>query len=193
MYQLHTLFGILALVISVVSFFPYLRSILQKKTRPSAASWWTWTILTCIATVSSWISGAPWQVLLLPAWLTLSQLVVAILSTRYGDNNWDKKNKLFVFASAASIILWVITNEPLIALGYTIVADVLASIPNFRHTAMHPEQENKTAWGLGWAASVLALLAIPVWNFASAGWATYFFINMSLIMFFLFQKKQSTI
>jgi hypothetical protein len=79
----------------------------------------------------------------------------------------------------------VITREPLLALGFTIIADLFASLPNFRHVAKNPEHEDKLAWGIGWLSAVLVLFAISEWNLASSSWAVYYFLNMSLIFYLL--------
>lgn len=183
-----TIFGIAAPIISIIGFIPYFVSIFKRKTKPSGASWWTWTLLTLVAVSSSWSGGADWRVLLLPLWLCLSQLAVAIFSLKYGENKWDFKNKLFVGVAILSLILWGITGNPLLALGFVVGADLFASFPNFRHVAKNPEQEDRLAWGLGWIAALCALFAIQTWNFVSSAWAIYFFFNMSVVMYFLFRK-----
>ena len=190
MITLHDLFGIIAFIISAIAFIPYFISIFKGKTEPSTASWWTWTILALVATASSFAAGADWQVLILPAWLCLSQLAVAIVSIKYGDNHWDLRNKLCVAGAFVSIVLWIVTGNPLIALGLTILADLFASIPNFRHVAKNPELEDRFAWSLGWLSALLEIFAIKNWNFASSGWAIYFILNMSVVLFFLYRRKK---
>lgn len=175
-------FGILGSIISIIAFIPYLKAIFKKTTRPSGPSWWTWTILTFVAVTSSWFAGASWQVLILPVWLCFSQLLVAILSIKHGDNNWDWLNKTCVATALLGILLWLVTGQPLVALFISIAADFLASVPNFRHTWKNPEQENRLGWTLGWGSSVLELLAVSSWSPAQAGWAVYFFLNMSLTL-----------
>jgi len=191
MFSLHTFFGIAAPIASLLGLIPYIRSIIRKETKPSGPSWWTWSVLAFVAVASSWAGGANWQVLLLPVWLCLLQLFIAILSIKYGDNNWDFQNKLFIGIALLSIVVWFATGNPLIALAFTIIADLFASFPNFRHVAKNPEQEHRLAWGLGWLSGVFALLAIKHWNFASFGWAVYFFLNMSIVMFFLLKPRKN--
>lgn len=185
----YSFFSVVASITSIVGTVPYLHSIIKGKTRPSAASWWSWAILAGIALFSSKAGGAPWQVLLLPAWLCLLQLTVALLSLRFGDNTWDRFNKISIIGAFASIILWILTGNPFIALGLTIVADLFASIPNFRHVAENPKQENRLGWSIGWLSGVFELFAIENWDFASSGWALYFFLNMSIVMYFLLRKS----
>jgi len=178
----HNLFGLVAAIVSIISFLPYLRSILKHQTKPSGPSWWTWTILTTVTVVSSWFSGAKWSVLFLPTWLCVNQLIVAILSAKFGDNNWDWINKICIAAAVLGILLWVLTGQPLIALAIAIAADLLASIPNLRHIWSNPKSENKLGWTLGWLAAVLEVFAVTSWTIAGSGWAIYFLLSMSVTL-----------
>lgn len=189
MIDIYEIFGIAAPIVSLVAFIPYFRSILKGKTRPSSPSWWTWTILAFVIVLSSWAGGAPWQVLLLPAWLCISHLAVSILSIKFGDNKLDLRNKICVGSAIFAILLWILTGNPLLALGLSILSDLFASIPNFRHVYLNPEQEDRIAWTIGWLSAVLEVLAIKNWTFAESGWALYFILNLTIILFFLYRKK----
>ncbi len=176
-------FGIAAGIVSLLAFLPYVFDILKGNTKPSGASWWTWTLLTAVTVLSSWFAGAPWQVLILPTWLCFSQFGVAILSLKYGDSTWDRLNKICIGGACVGILLWILTGQPLIALFISILADFLASVPNFRHAFLHPEQESLNGWALGWLSAVLEIFAISAWSLAESGWAVYFLINMSITLF----------
>ncbi|OGI63261.1 hypothetical protein A2818_01820 [Candidatus Nomurabacteria bacterium RIFCSPHIGHO2_01_FULL_40_12] len=185
--KMYFIIGILAATLSMVAFVPYVRSIFKNQTKPSGASWWTWSILAMITVVSSKAAGAPWQVLILPLWLCLSQFGVAILSVKNGDNNWDFLNKFCVMSALLGIGLWLITGEPIIALLISIAADFLASVPNFRHAWVNPEQENRLGWTLGFGSAILEIFTIRNWSVAESGWAIYFFINMSIVLFLVWR------
>jgi hypothetical protein len=183
----HQFFGISSVVLSLAAFFPYFISIIKGKTKPSGASWWTWTVLAGVAVISSYAAGAPWQVLILPAWLFFSQAIVAILSIKRGDNNWDLINKVSVSSAIIGIIVWWLTGQPLIALAISIIADIFASVPNWRHTWRNPEQENRLGWTLGWGSAVLEIFAINTWSLAESGWAIYFLLGMTLTLFLVWR------
>lgn len=185
--NLYSAIGVAATTLSVVAFVPYIRSILKNQTKPSGASWWTWSILTIITVISSKVAGAPWQVLILPLWLCLSQLVVAVLSLKRGNNNWDLLNKLCVSGALTGALLWLITGQPLVALFFSVTADFLASIPNYRHIFTNPEQENRLGWTLGFGSAILEIFAIKTWSVAESGWAIYFLINMSISFFLVWR------
>lgn len=187
-YSSQNIFGIIAVVISALAFVPYIRAIVKGQTKPSGPSWWAWTFLTAVIVVSSWSAGASWQVLILPIWLCLSQFSVALLSLHYGDNNWDFLNRAYIIGAFLSIVLWFITGKPIIALILSIVADVFASFPTFRHTWKDPRKEDRTAWTLGWFSAIFEILAIHRWSFAEASWAIYFLLMMSGMLFLVWRS-----
>jgi hypothetical protein len=190
-YTLSTLAGILATALSVSAFIPYISSILKKETRPSGASWWTWSLLAVLTVTSSRAAGAPLAVLILPLWLCFSQLLVAFLSRKHGDNNWDTLNKFCVFGALAGAVLWAFTGQPIIALLISIASDFFASIPNFRHIFKNPEQENRLAWTLGFGSALLEMFTIKVWSVAESGWAIYFLFNMGIVLILVWRKNLS--
>jgi hypothetical protein len=181
------LFGIAAGALSVTAFVPYIRAIIKGRTKPSGASWWSWALLSGITVTSSWFAGAPLEVLILPIWLCFSQLLVAILSVRRGDNNWDWLNKACVIGACVGMGLWWITGQPLIALAISILADFLASVPNFRHAWTRPSEENQLGWTLGWGSAVMEIFAVTQWSLAESGWATYFLISMTITLVFVWR------
>jgi len=189
MLTIQNTFVVIASLLSAIASLPYIYSILRGETKPSGASWWSWTLITMVTVVSSWFAGASWQVLVLPIWLCFVQFGIAILSIKRGDNNWDGLNKVCVAGVLVGVILWILVGEPLIALVIGIIADMLASIPNFRHVFKNPEQENRTGWTLGWLSSVFELFAMGKWSVAESGWALYFFGNMTVTLFLVWRKQ----
>lgn len=176
----NTVFALVASGFSVIAFIPYIWETIKGKTRPEGASWWTWAIITCVTTLSSWFAGASLSVLLLPIWLCFSQFIIAILSIKYGSSNWDWINKFCVAGALLGIFLWILTGQALLALVISITADFLASVPNIRHLFKKSEEESRASWTLGWVSSVLQMFSIKQWSLAESGWALYFLINMSI-------------
>jgi hypothetical protein len=187
--NIYQIAGTAAVILSIAAFVPYVRSIFKNETKPSGASWWTWSLLAIITVISSRAAGASWEVLMLPMWLFLSQLYIAVLSIKKGDNNWDTSNKLCILGAILGIIFWVITGQPLVALIFSIIADLFASIPNWRHVWKNPEQENMLAWGLGWGSAVLEIFTIKTWSWAESGWAIYFLMTVSITFFLVSRQK----
>ena len=63
-----------------------------------------------------------------------------------------------------------------------IIADCLASIPNFRHAWRNPEEEDRLGWFIGWVSAVFGVLAIEHRNLVDAGFGIYFFVSMTIVL-----------
>lgn len=71
---LKELLSLLAIALTFVAFVPYIRSILNRKTRPHVFSWCIWSTTTLIIFFLNWMMErvlAPGQPLYLPALLAL--------------------------------------------------------------------------------------------------------------------------
>jgi len=179
--------GVAAGIISVMAFVPYVVAIFRGRTRPSGPSWWAWTLINLVVFLSAWAAGAGWEVLVLPAWLCLSELFVAILSVGRGDNKWDWTNIVCVAGACIGITLWYLTGQPLIALTFSIGADLLAFIPTFRHAWQSPQEEDRLGWTLGWLSAVCEVFAVGHWSLAEAGWPVYYVLGMTLVLVFVWR------
>lgn len=184
-------FGLASGMVSVLAFMPYLGSIFKGQTRPSAASWWTWMLLTLVTVISSSYAGASLSVLILPTWLCFAQITIAILSLRYGDRTWDGLNKVCVASAGLGLVLWIIAGQPLFALFASIIADIFATIPTFRHAWSKPLEENRLGWTMGWVSGILLMFAVKEWSLAESGWAIYFLSCMTVIVLLVWRPVLS--
>ena len=106
--------GILAIAISLIAYIPYFRDIFKGKTKPHAYTWLIWFILTAIAFAGQLIEGAG-----AGAWATgavsAASLAIFILALKKGEKNITVSDKFSLFGSFCALLLWFLTNDPLIA------------------------------------------------------------------------------
>lgn len=90
--------------------------------------------------------------------------------------------------SFAGLIFWYLTKDGNIAIIFSLLADLLASLPTFVKAYYHPTTEN--SWGYSTAAinAILTVLTIKMWNFAYYAFPIYT-VFLNLIMFALIQFK----
>src|SRR5882672_6993776 len=76
-------FGIVATVLTLAGFYPYINDIWKGKTKPHMYTWLIWTITQGTATLAVWQGGGGWGTLSIAAPLFLV-FSVFLLSIRYG-------------------------------------------------------------------------------------------------------------
>lgn len=170
------------------AFLPYIIAICKKDNpaKPSKATWLIWisldvlTLVGMIATktVNGQIIGA-----------IVGAGVVLILAFFKGESGWTWLEKSCLTGAIIGITLWVIFQNPLLAILASQITLFLGSIPTFVSAWKDPSRENKLAWTLWWSSCLLAIIAIPQWTLANSAQPINFLIIESIMMYILFCRK----
>jgi hypothetical protein len=153
------IFLVLSGVLTIACVLPYLRDITRRKTKPRIVSWFNWTLLTGIATAAA-IADQQWPSAVLTGAATITTLLVVILGLRYGDNKIEPFDIACQIGAIVGLILWLIFDDPLIAIIITAAVDFIAALPTFRHSWLKPFEETKVTFIIAAVASSFSLLAI---------------------------------
>jgi hypothetical protein len=177
-------FGMVAGILSAGCLLPYIVSTIQGKTKPHRVTWWILSGVGFLLTANQFFAGGGSTI-----WLTLcaavGQLVLAILSIRFGEGKWGNLDRVAIVGAIVSIVIWQKFNSPLLSLGLSIATDFLGCLPTIHKARRAPETENFTSWALYFVASSLNLLAIESWTLAQVLLPMYLFIANGVIFAFL--------
>ncbi|MHB1865303.1 MAG: hypothetical protein ACYCPS_04075 [Candidatus Saccharimonadales bacterium] len=115
-------FGLLAVTIGLLAAIPYIYGIVSKKTKPHRISWAIWSFLALV-TLTSYISnGAKWSALLAVA-AAFNNLVIFILSLKYGVGGGSLLDKVVLAIGILGVILWAVTQQAAYGLLFALGAD----------------------------------------------------------------------
>lgn len=182
--------GFIAGVIAFVAYIVYVVSIFRGKTKPNRATWWIWAFMGLVLALSYKFSGAE-NTLWVPYVEFVGPFIIAILSVKYGEGGLKNKTDLLcMFGAIISIILWIIFDNPVIALVTNLAVDSFAVIPTIRKSYLRPEGEDFWAWfGTGLADS-LNMFAVEKFTFAILIYPIYMLLSdLIIILILLFRKK----
>ena len=169
--------GVIAGVLALTAFVPYIIAILRGSTRPNRATWFIWH-----------------DTLWVPVAYVAGPLVVAVLSIKFGEGGWTWLDRLCLFGAAASAPLWWLSGSPLIALVINLLIDALGALPTIRKSYYNPQGEDRTAWALGLAGATVNLFAIEAWSYEIAAYPVYMFVaNATIAALVLVPRKQKNI
>lgn len=175
------LIGLLAGVVCLLGFVPYIYDTIRGRTRPDKATWIIWTVLGVIIAASYYSSGARdsfWVTAAYPA----GMLIVVALSFKYGKEGWSALDKACLLGAGAGLALWAATRDPALALYLTTSVDAIGGIPTIKKAYDEPQSESAWGWGLFLIANTLNLLAISEWTLAMAFYPVYVFILCIIMM-----------
>lgn len=179
--------GIIAGILAIGGYIPYIYSILAGKTRPNRATWFIWTIVGGLLAFS-YIAEGDQNSIWLPLGYFLGPLMVAILSLRYGYAEWTRLDTFCIVAAAISIIPWILSDNATMTLLINLAIDSTGAIPTLVKTYREPETEDFTAWMVFFAANTLQLFAISMWNLAAL-YPVYLFLLAGSIVLFICKGK----
>jgi hypothetical protein len=156
---LKDVFGLLSVVLSVVSYVPYARSIFVANTKPHAFTWLVWGAVMAIAFVAqlydragagSWATG-------LSAAFCLGIGVVAVFR---GEKHITAGDWIALVVTLIAIPLWVVTSDPLWSVLLVTGIDAVAYYPTFRKSYAKPDEELASKYVLTVIRYLFSLLAL---------------------------------
>lgn len=179
--------GIIAGILALAGYVPYIYTILTGNTRPNRATWFIWTIVGGLLAFS-YIAEGDQHSIWLPLGYFFGPLIVAILSLRFGYAEWTRLDTFCIVAAIISVIPWILSDNATITLIINLLIDMTGAIPTLVKTYREPETEDLTAWLIFFAANTLQLFAISMWNLAAL-YPIYLFFLAGAMVLFIFKGK----
>lgn len=162
----------------------YLTDTLKGRNQPNLVSWALWSIAPLIGSAAAFSSGVTWAAL--PTFMSgfaPSLVVIAALITKHGKWKLRRFDYLCGLFSILALLLWGITNNPLIAIAFAIISDGLAAIPTIRKGWTHPESESLNVYVADFFANGTAFFAMTGLTFSQAAFPIYIiFVDLSMFI-----------
>lgn len=182
--------GTLGAVLTLAAHIPYTIDILKGQTKPHVFSWIIWTIIgaTGLAAQLSEHGGAG-------AWATggdvLASIIVVVLCVWYGTRDITRVDIASFALGIVAIGLWVLTNDPLWAVIFVILADALGFVSTFRKSHLNPHHETALTYLMVLLGYTAGLMALEDFSLTTALYPLYLVIgNGTLCLFLLIRKRQ---
>ena len=175
--------SVLSGVVVFLAYFPYIKDIILKKTKPHAYSWLIWIITQCTAIAGMWFGGANWGLVSLVVG-TVLVTVVFLLSLKFGTKNITKEDTIIFIAALCAILVWWQLDQPVLSIIMVTIIDVIGYLPTFRKSYHEPWSETLTTWFMFTVANILTLLSLSQYNLMTSTYTV--FISIANLSFFIF-------
>ena len=135
------LLGAIAIGLTIIAYYPYIRSIIQGKTKPHVFSWVIWGTSTCIvflAQLADKGGAGAWVI----GFSGIISIYVAFLAyIKRSDSSITRIDRLFFIVAMTALPIWYLTSDPLWAVVILTTVDVLGFVPTFRRSYILPFEE----------------------------------------------------
>jgi hypothetical protein len=182
------MFGVISLLLSVVSYVPYIRTIFVANTKPHAFTWLVWGTVMAIAFIAqlsdkagagSWATG-------LSAALCLG---IAILALFRGETHITRGDWIAFLTTFLAIPLWIATSHPLWPVLLVTGIDAIAYYPTFRKSYAKPDEELAFKYALTVIRYLFSLLALEHYTIVRSVYQIVsIFMELGIVIMLLWRR-----
>lgn len=185
----------LGALVQIAGIYVYIKQTLKGETKPNRVTWLMWSIAPLIGTAAGISDGV--GLAILPVFMSgFAPLLVFIVSFKNKKAYWKLEKFDYVCGtlSALALILWGITKEPMIAIIFSISADLFAAFPTFKKSWKQPETESVEAYSTGIFNALTSFFALKTFAFSELAFPIYLvLLNSSLVLTIYRAKKLNKI
>lgn len=189
MLELKTIFGIIATLLFLVAYYPYLRDIFKGITQPHAYTWLIWAFTQGTAVAGIWFGKGGHGAL----GLAISEVfifIVFFLSFKYGTKNITKSDTITLIGAIAAIFVWWQLDNPVLAVFMASGIDFLGYIPTYRKLWHEPWSETISSWAIFLVGDIFALLALSEYNLLTVTYLATIILCNSFFVFLCYFRRQ---
>ncbi len=181
---------IIGTIIHLMGGYVYIKDTIKGETKPNKISWFIWALAPIIAAI---VAISDWAKLsVIPTFLSgIIPLVVFIISFFNKKAYW----RITVFdyicgiSSFLALVWRWITKNPIIAIIFFLIGDILASLPTIRKSFSHPETESKFSYIAAFLSCSMALFVFEKISFVEIAFPLYLVLLNWLFIVVLYRKS----
>jgi hypothetical protein len=176
---------------SLLAAFAYIYSMFRGQTKPNRVTWFMWSVAPLIATAAAISNGVGWAVV--PVFMAgFSPFLIFAASFFSKEAYWKSSSFDYLcgLLSALAIALWLVTENPVLAIVFSIVSDALAAVPTLIKAWHSPQTESAWPFIVGAFSAATSFLAAATWAFSELAFPTYLIVMNFLLSVVVCTRKR---
>jgi hypothetical protein len=190
MIELAPAFGVLAAMAGVANTIPYIRDTVRGSTRPQRGTWLIWSTLAVVAFCSQLADGASWSLPMVGAQVVLTALIFCLAIPR-GEGGMSPPEVAMIALAAGGLAGWLIADEPLLAIGCVVAADLIGAALMLPKTWRDPHSETLVSFVLASVGGALAAAAVGSGDVSLLLYPVYFALVNAAIALVIHGRRQA--
>ena len=166
----------------------YIYSILKGKTKPQRATRFVIFVIVLLGTIALY-ANHDWPVFWLYVVYSVGNFFIFLFSIKRGMGGWEKIDMICLLISIAGIVVWQWTDEPLLGLLASIVANIVGNVPAFLKTYSYPKTETWVYYFMGILSNGIILLAEKAFAVDKYIFPVYFIIGNTVFVILILREK----
>jgi len=153
--------SLIAGIFLIAGYIPYIYEVIKRQTIPSRASWIIWSLSTIVILFGVRATGTT-EAIWVPIADAVGCTVIFLLSVPYGTGGWSRTDRISFSICIASLIVWILTANALVALLMNLAIYVSGYISTIKKSYEEPHTESFFAWSLFFIGVILNLIVVII-------------------------------
>lgn len=180
----------IAMIIAVVSYFYYFRDIFAGRTKPHAFTWLVWASLTTIGFAGQ-LSDNGGSGAYITGITAVVSFVIFFLALFRGEKEVTQSDWFSLGGAAAALLLWLLTDNPLLAVILITLVDFLGFVPTIRKSIRKPHEETLISYALAGLKFMLAIIALDNYSVVTVLYpASLVFANLLFVLLLISKRRK---
>lgn len=159
--------GVVAALIALAAYVPYLRGIRSGIVQPHPYTWIISAVVSGII-LAGQISGGAGVGALPTATSAVLTLLIFLLSLKNGLRHVTTIDTVFLALAVCSIVPWLLTKDPTVSVILAVSIDLIAFVPTIRKTWVTPSSESSLLYGANVIRHILTLFSLETVTIATS-------------------------
>lgn len=155
--------GIIAAIIGIGCFIPYVRDTFLRKTKPHIYTWLIWTILQVTGVIAMYNNNAGIGALALAIGALLCAFTF-LLCFKYGSKNITLFDTFCLIGALAATLIYFFLHNPLFSIILVSVIDFTGFLPTLRKAYHKPYSETLAMYVFFAVSSLFSVLALSSYS-----------------------------
>jgi hypothetical protein len=184
------LLATIAVAMTLVGYFYYFKDIFAGKTKPHAFTWLVWASLTAIGFAGQ-ISDDGGAGAYITAVTAAMSFVIFFLALFRGEKEITRSDWLSLAGAAAALLIWFLTDNPLLAIILITLVDFLGFVPTIRKSIRKPHEETLISYVLAGLKFILAIIALDNYSIVTVLYpASLVFANLLFVLLLISKRRK---
>lgn len=179
-----------ATLLIIGAYIPYVRDILNGKTKPHVYSWFVSGLITFIAFGLQLSHGGGWGVVPTFVGALAGFTIFALSLSRHKRASITKSDTLFFAMALVATGLWLIAHQPLLSAIIISVVEILAFMPTYRKSWGKPSQETASTYSTNTLRHALAIIALQHYSLVTVLYPLTEALSDGLFTLFLIFRRR---
>ena len=184
------IFASVAIVLTLVSFYPYIRSIQKGETKPHYFSWIIWGLTTTLSSFAQLADrgGVGAYSVFIAGLICFYIAYLAYQQKR--DYTIDRGDWITFYVALGSLVVWYITSNPLWTALILTIVDSIGFIPTFKKSYNYPWEEHIGFYLLISVKNLFSIVAMENYTITTTIFLWVINILSVVFIFFLLWRRK---